>query len=149
MVSTIFGLSMHPTNFYRRLKIFSIQRKKDASSERFLSRSRKKPFGGSVLAVQWILGQGTIYPDTIESAGTKHAERIKTHHNRVDEVMELLEKGEIVEPSRSSIKTKSASSARRWVCRKTCSGATRFRARGWEFACSAPTAARRSALNAT
>jgi GMP synthase (glutamine-hydrolysing) len=47
---------------------------------------------------QWILGQGTIYPDTIESAGTKHAERIKTHHNRVDEVMQLLEKGEIVEP---------------------------------------------------
>jgi GMP synthase (glutamine-hydrolysing) len=47
---------------------------------------------------QWILGQGTIYPDTIESAGTKHADRIKTHHNRVDAVMELLEKGEIIEP---------------------------------------------------
>jgi GMP synthase (glutamine-hydrolysing) len=47
---------------------------------------------------EWILGQGTIYPDTIESAGTKHAERIKTHHNRVAAVMELLEKGEIVEP---------------------------------------------------
>jgi GMP synthase (glutamine-hydrolysing) len=47
---------------------------------------------------EWILGQGTIYPDTIESAGTKHAERIKTHHNRVAAVMELLERGEIVEP---------------------------------------------------
>ncbi len=47
---------------------------------------------------EWILGQGTIYPDTIESAGTKHAERIKTHHNRVDAVMDLLEKGEIIEP---------------------------------------------------
>jgi len=47
---------------------------------------------------EWILGQGTIYPDTIESAGTKHADRIKTHHNRVDAVMDLLEKGEIIEP---------------------------------------------------
>jgi GMP synthase (glutamine-hydrolysing) len=47
---------------------------------------------------EWILGQGTIYPDTIESAGTKHAERIKTHHNRVAAVMELLERGEIIEP---------------------------------------------------
>jgi len=47
---------------------------------------------------EWILGQGTIYPDTIESAGTQHADRIKTHHNRVAAIMELLEKGEIVEP---------------------------------------------------
>jgi len=36
-------------------------------------------------------------PDTIESAGTKHAERIKTHHNRVPRDG-ILERGEIVEP---------------------------------------------------
>jgi GMP synthase (glutamine-hydrolysing) len=47
---------------------------------------------------EWILGQGTIYPDTIESGGTKYAHSIKTHHNRVDAVLELLEKGEIIEP---------------------------------------------------
>jgi GMP synthase (glutamine-hydrolysing) len=47
---------------------------------------------------EWILGQGTIYPDTIESAGTQHADRIKTHHNRVEAIMDLLKKGKIVEP---------------------------------------------------
>lgn len=46
----------------------------------------------------WILGQGTIYPDTIESAGTKHADKIKTHHNRVPEILELIKKGRIIEP---------------------------------------------------
>jgi GMP synthase (glutamine-hydrolysing) len=47
---------------------------------------------------EWILAQGTIYPDTIESGGTKHADTIKTHHNRVKEVVELLKKGLVVEP---------------------------------------------------
>lgn len=46
----------------------------------------------------WVLGQGTIYPDTIESAGTKHADRIKTHHNRVPEILELIKKGKVIEP---------------------------------------------------
>lgn len=32
---------------------------------------------------KWLIGQGTIYPDTIESGGTKNADVIKTHHNRV------------------------------------------------------------------
>lgn len=47
---------------------------------------------------EWVLGQGTIYPDTIESAGTKHADKIKTHHNRVPEILELIKKGRIIEP---------------------------------------------------
>jgi len=47
---------------------------------------------------EWILGQGTIYPDTIETGGTKNAETIKTHHNRVPRVQELIEEGKIIEP---------------------------------------------------
>ncbi|MBS3063494.1 MAG: glutamine-hydrolyzing GMP synthase [Candidatus Diapherotrites archaeon] len=46
----------------------------------------------------WLLGQGTIYPDTIESAGTRHACRIKTHHNRIDSLKEMMEAGLLVEP---------------------------------------------------
>src|SRR5438132_12898422 len=47
---------------------------------------------------KWLLGQGTIYPDTIESGGTKESALIKTHHNRVPELMTRIEAGEIVEP---------------------------------------------------
>ncbi|MFA5022197.1 MAG: glutamine-hydrolyzing GMP synthase [Patescibacteria group bacterium] len=46
----------------------------------------------------WVLGQGTIYPDTIETGGTKHSDKIKTHHNRVKEVLELMRLGALVEP---------------------------------------------------
>ncbi len=46
----------------------------------------------------WLLGQGTIYPDTIESGGTENAAVIKTHHNRVDRIQELIAQGKVIEP---------------------------------------------------
>ena len=46
----------------------------------------------------WLLGQGTLYPDTIESGGTAHAALIKTHHNRIDLIEELIAQGKVVEP---------------------------------------------------
>ena len=52
----------------------------------------------------WILGQGTIYPDTIESGGTEKAAVIKTHHNRVPGIQKLIDEGRIVEPLRSYYK---------------------------------------------
>ncbi|MBV8902932.1 MAG: glutamine-hydrolyzing GMP synthase [Acidobacteriia bacterium] len=52
----------------------------------------------------WILGQGTIYPDTIESGGTAKADLIKTHHNRVVGIQSLIDSGRIVEPLTSFYK---------------------------------------------
>ena len=46
----------------------------------------------------WMLGQGTLYPDIIESGGTEYAEVIKIHHNRVKEVLDLESTGNVVEP---------------------------------------------------
>ncbi|MBE3072793.1 MAG: glutamine-hydrolyzing GMP synthase, partial [Acidobacteria bacterium] len=45
-----------------------------------------------------LLGQGTIYPDTIETGGTKRADTIKTHHNRVPVIEEMIAAGKVVEP---------------------------------------------------
>jgi GMP synthase (glutamine-hydrolysing) len=53
---------------------------------------------GHYLDQNWILGQGTIYPDTIESGGTSKADLIKTHHNRVAGIQKLIAENRIIEP---------------------------------------------------
>ena len=45
-----------------------------------------------------LLGQGTIYPDTIETGATKRADTIKTHHNRVPIIEEMIAAGRVIEP---------------------------------------------------
>ena len=42
--------------------------------------------------------------DTIETGGTKHAAKIKTHHNRVDAITKLMAEGRVVEPLRDLYK---------------------------------------------
>lgn len=47
----------------------------------------------------WLLGQGTIYPDTVESGGSGGATAlIKTHHNRCEEIRQLMAEGKVIEP---------------------------------------------------
>lgn len=91
----------------------------DASEEFFANlkdaydpEEKRKIIGDTFLAVQkrvsermnlriedgWMLGQGTIYPDTIETKGTKHADHIKTHHNRVPAVQAMIDCGLVIEP---------------------------------------------------
>ncbi|UCG85767.1 MAG: glutamine-hydrolyzing GMP synthase [Gemmatimonadota bacterium] len=45
-----------------------------------------------------LLGQGTIYPDTIETGATKRSDTIKTHHNRVPIIEQMIAEGKVIEP---------------------------------------------------
>ncbi len=52
-----------------------------------------------------ILAQGTLYPDVIESVSVRGpSDKIKTHHNRVPEVMKLIAQGRVIEPLKELFK---------------------------------------------
>ncbi len=72
--------------------------KRKIIGEEFVAVQERVLSSGSFLDGAWILGQGTIYPDTIESGGSAKADLIKTHHNRVEGIQRLIESGRIVEP---------------------------------------------------
>ena len=74
------------------------EKKRHIIGEQFVQVQERVLQGGRFLDGQWILGQGTIYPDTIESGGTARADLIKTHHNRVAGIQRLIESGRIIEP---------------------------------------------------
>lgn len=51
------------------------------------------------------LAQGTLYPDVIESVSIKGpSDTIKSHHNRVPEVMKLIKSGKVIEPLKELFK---------------------------------------------
>lgn len=80
------------------------EQKRCAIGEQFVKVQERILASEHFLDGHWILGQGTIYPDTIESGGTAKADVIKTHHNRVAGIQALIESGRIVEPLTSFYK---------------------------------------------
>ncbi len=78
--------------------------KRHAIGEQFVRVQERILNSSQFLDGSWILGQGTIYPDTIESGGTAKADLIKTHHNRVAGIQKLIEEGRIIEPLTSFYK---------------------------------------------
>ena len=85
------------------------------ASERFLTalageadpEEKRKIIGNLFIDVFWdavgdaeMLAQGTLYPDVIESASNENskASTIKTHHNRVDRILEMQKEGKVLEP---------------------------------------------------
>jgi GMP synthase (glutamine-hydrolysing) len=85
-------------------RIYDPEQKRCAIGERFVKVQQRILTAEHFLDRHWILGQGTIYPDTIESAGTARADLIKTHHNRVAGIQSLIEEGRIIEPLTSFYK---------------------------------------------
>jgi GMP synthase (glutamine-hydrolysing) len=86
-------------DFYRELKGKSDpEEKRKIVGDQFLVAQGRAVDMMKLDSEHWILGQGTIYPDTIESGGTKHSNKIKTHHNRVPAIQKLIEEGKVVEP---------------------------------------------------
>lgn len=78
--------------------VFEPEKKRNIIGNMFIVAKEKVFAELNLNADDWVLAQGTIYPDTIESAGTKHADRIKTHHNRVDIILDLIAQGKVIEP---------------------------------------------------
>lgn len=92
--------------FYKALHgVYDPEKKREIIGNTFLA-VQKEVSDRMGLRIEdgWMLGQGTIYPDTIETGGTKHADKIKTHHNRVELIQTMMEQGLVTEPLRELYK---------------------------------------------
>ena len=72
------------------------QKKRMAIGENFITVRNEVVAKQHLDEDKWMLAQGTLYPDIIESGGTKNSNTIKTHHNRVQGIQDLIAKGLIV-----------------------------------------------------
>lgn len=103
--ATAFQVESAEAEFLRDLEgVYDPEAKRRAIGEGFVTVQERVLNTGHFLDGQWILGQGTIYPDTIESGGSAKADVIKTHHNRVAGIQKLVESGRILEPLASFYK---------------------------------------------
>lgn len=85
--------------YFEALKgVYEPEKKRQIIGDLFLDIQGKVSNDLNLNPDEWMLGQGTIYPDTIESGGTKHADKIKTHHNQVERIKKLTEEGKVIEP---------------------------------------------------
>ena len=74
------------------------QKKRMAVGENFITVRDQVVARQKLDESKWMLAQGTLYPDIIESGGTKNSKTIKTHHNRVEGIQKLIAQGMIIEP---------------------------------------------------
>jgi GMP synthase (glutamine-hydrolysing) len=103
--ATAFHVEEAEGEFLEALKgVCDPEKKRHIIGEQFVAVQERVLSTGHFLDGHWILGQGTIYPDTIESGGTARADVIKTHHNRVAGIQKLIETGRIIEPLSSFYK---------------------------------------------
>jgi GMP synthase (glutamine-hydrolysing) len=86
-------------DFFARLGgVTNPERKRAIIGDTFLAVQEEEFARLGLRDADWLLGQGTIYPDTIESGGASHSAKIKTHHNRVERIQALIEQGKVIEP---------------------------------------------------
>lgn len=85
--------------FFERVKgITDPEEKRKRIGNAFIEAQKKELKRLRLNSKEWLLGQGTIYPDTIESGRTKNSKLIKTHHNRVPLLLEMIHNGQVIEP---------------------------------------------------
>ena len=87
------------SKYFEALKgVYDPEHKRKIIGDLFLDIQAEVSDSLSLNPEEWLLGQGTIYPDTIESGGTKNSQKIKTHHNRVERIAQLIEANRVIEP---------------------------------------------------